>query len=273
MNDNLTPSSLLPLPRTRLPDEIADRLIAKIIAREIKPGEKLPTERDLAEALRVNRSTIREALGKLESMELIEIRHGDGVYVKDYLESGSLDVARRLLFRDGLPDLTVLQNLADLRRILLPEMARLAAENRSAEDLRQLERIALQSEAMPIAERDWRLHNIIARAGGNILFVILLNLFTRLLGRYAPLYFDREENAARSAAFHREIHQAIKDREPEKARKLALDIYVYSEQAMADLVEKIGYPEVFLAQTARVADGKASQSPSRRQSAKPRPQP
>jgi DNA-binding FadR family transcriptional regulator len=259
MNDNPTLASLFPLPRTRLHEEIVERLVGKIIVREIKPGEKLPTERILAETLRVNRSTIREALNKLESMELIEIRHGDGVYVKDYLDSGSLEVARHLLFKDGFPDLAVMRNLADLRRILVPEMARLAAANRSADDLNDLERVVFHRPEMPPAERDWRVHNIIARAGGNILFLILLNLFTSLLRRYAHLYFDREENAARSAAFHREIFKAIKNRAPEKARKLALEIYEYSERAMTDMIGQTGYPEAFLAAPANPSV--ANQSP------------
>ena len=65
-----------PIIRTKLYEEIENVLLASIIRGEITVGEKLPTERLLAKNLNVNRSTIREALSKLESLDLVEIRHG-----------------------------------------------------------------------------------------------------------------------------------------------------------------------------------------------------
>ena len=69
---------LKPLNKTKLYEEIVGQLKDKIIRREIRPGDKLPPERTLAQMLNVNRSTVRSALGKLESMDLVEIRHGEG---------------------------------------------------------------------------------------------------------------------------------------------------------------------------------------------------
>ena len=94
------------------------RSLERAIANGEPPiGEKLPTERELAENLGVNRSTVREAVGKLESLELVEIRHGSGVFVRDYLESGSLDLLRGLLFRGGLIHPPTLRSIADLPRL------------------------------------------------------------------------------------------------------------------------------------------------------------
>jgi len=100
------------------------------------------------------------------------------------------------------------------------------------DDLGELERVVFECGEMPIADRDWRVHNIITRASGNLLFVILLNSFTTMLKDYAYLYFDTPENCKRSEIFHREIFQAIKAKKPEKARKIAADVYLYAEQAM-----------------------------------------
>lgn len=221
---------LYPVSKTRLHEEIVEQLKDKIISREIKPGEKLPPERDLAESLNVNRSTVREALNKLESMELVEIKHGNGVFVKDYLKSGSLELVKQILFKDGIPDINILQNLADLRKILVPEMAYYAALRRTEEDLLDLEQVVFKSDEEPIAQKDWQAHNIIARASGNLLFVILLNSFTNLTKDYAFLYFDSDENKKRSEIFHREIYEAIKNKEPEKARKIMLDVLIFAEE-------------------------------------------
>jgi len=86
---------LKPLNKTKLYEEIVEQLKSRIINRDIAPGEKLPAERALAEMLNGNRPTVRAALGKRESMDLVEIRHEEGVYVKAYLESRSLEVVKQ----------------------------------------------------------------------------------------------------------------------------------------------------------------------------------
>lgn len=230
---------LSPLQRTKLHEEIVGQLKDKIISRELMPGHKLPPERELAETLSVNRSTVREALSKLHSMELVEIKHGDGVYVKDYLESGSLELLKQMLFRDGAPDIGIMKNLSDLRKFLVPEMACHAATNRSAADLEELESIIANPD-MPIAEKDWRVHNILARASGNILFVILLNSFTTLLKDYAHLYFDNQENCRKSEQFHKDVFKAIKKKKPDSAKKITLEVLTYAEDIMAREIAHLG---------------------------------
>jgi len=66
----------------------------------ITPSSKLPPEREMAETFSVNRATVREALRKLENLDLVEIRHGDGLYVKNYLESGNFDLIKAALNLD-----------------------------------------------------------------------------------------------------------------------------------------------------------------------------
>jgi GntR family transcriptional regulator, transcriptional repressor for pyruvate dehydrogenase complex len=227
---------LNPVNKTRLHEEIVVQLKDRIIRGDFAPGSKLPPERELAEQFNVNRTTVREALHKLESTELVEIKHGNGIYVKDFLESGNLELARDLLFPDGQVNIEVLENLLDLRYLLVPEISYSAALNRSEEDLNELERIVFESDEMPIQEKDWRVHNIIARASGNLLFVILLNSFTRLSEGPSRLYFNTEGNRRRSAEFHAEIYDAIKNRDAVRSRQIMADVLKYAEtQTLAAL--------------------------------------
>jgi GntR family transcriptional repressor for pyruvate dehydrogenase complex len=221
---------LTPLTKTRLHEDIVDQLKDRIVRGDLAPGAKLPTERELAEQLEVNRTTVREALHKLEGMGLVEVKHGTGIFVRDYLESGSLDLARHLLFRDGRLNVEVMQNLLGLRRLLVPEISFHAAKNRSDHDLRELERVVFQSASMPLEERDWRVHNLIARASGNVLFVIFLNSFTKLAQDSAQLYFDVEANRTRSVQFHAEIYDAIKRRKANEAKELMADVLEFAEE-------------------------------------------
>ncbi|HQP25281.1 MAG TPA: GntR family transcriptional regulator, partial [Smithellaceae bacterium] len=84
--------------RSRLSDEIVTIIQQQIMSGAIAPGTRLPTERDLAESFKVNRTTVREALRKLENLDLLDINHGDGVYARNYLESGSLDLIKAAIY-------------------------------------------------------------------------------------------------------------------------------------------------------------------------------
>ncbi len=72
-----------PIMRSRLHEEIVTIIQKQIMNGTILPGDKLPPEREMAETFHVNRTTVREALRKLENLELLEIRHGDGVYARN----------------------------------------------------------------------------------------------------------------------------------------------------------------------------------------------
>jgi len=220
---------LSPLTKTRLHEEIMEQLKDRIVRGGLPPGSRLQPERELADQLKVNRTTVREALHKLESMGLIEIKHGNGIFVKDFLESGSLELARHMFFLGGRVNVRVFGNLLDLRRLLLPEISYCAALNRSEKDLHELRGIIFQSDDMPLQERDWRVHNIIARASGNFLFVILLNSFTGLTRDSSKLYFAVAANRQRSMKFHREIYAAIEKGDAPRAKRIMADVLQFAE--------------------------------------------
>lgn len=226
-----TPVKLLsPLTKTRLHEDILEQLKDRILRGELVAGTKLPPERELAEQLQVNRTTVREALHKLESIGLVEIKHGNGVFVRDWLESGSLELARHVLFLDGKPNLEVLRNLLTLRRILVPEISFHAAQNRGDKDLKELHRVIHESPEMDPDEKDWRVHNLIARASGNVLFVVFLNAFTSIAQEASRAYFSSPENRERSRKFYDDIYEAIKAKKADKAQKIMAEVLDYAEE-------------------------------------------
>ncbi len=220
-----------PLTRSRLSEEIVTIIQKQIMSGAVVPGDKLPTERELAESFKVNRATVREALRKLENLELIDIRHGDGVYAKNFLESGNFDLIKASSTIDERNE-TIL-NVLEVRRITVPEMACLAAQRRTAADLAELEQVIFhQGLAMP--ERDIRVHEMIARATRNLVYTIMLNFFNRFNRQYYYLYFNSEKNLERSRKFHSDIFEAIKRRKPAEARRIMLDVLLYAEEAVKE---------------------------------------
>jgi len=218
-----------PLTRSRLHEEIVTVIQKQIMSGRITAGDKLPTERELAENFHVNRATVREALRKLENLDLLEIRHGDGLYVKNYLESGNFDLIKAAFNMDGGRD--VMMNILEARRYLVPQMAYLAAQRRTKKDLGALKRV-IDEQDMSTLEQDIQVHQVIARSTQNLLCTIGLNFFNQIFRDYGYLYFDDPKNVARSRKFHHEIYDAIKNKDAELARKIMRDVLVYAEKAV-----------------------------------------
>lgn len=224
-------TTISPLHKTRLHEGIVAQLQGKILSGEFRAGDKLPPERDLAESLNVNRSTLREAFKKLEMLDLVEIRHGDGVYVKDYLESGSLELLPALMRSGGDFDVTILKGLLDLRRLILPDVACQAALNRTDDDLAEMERV-IGDSSLSLNDRDMVLYSAIGRASRNIPFVIILNFFNNsgLVTELLTLYFADPANVTRTTRFYGEIIAAIRERKPEKSKKIMFDLLSFAEE-------------------------------------------
>ena len=150
-------------------DVVSESILALIRSGELKPGARLPSEPQLIELTGVSRSSVREAIRSLETMGLLEIRRGKGTYIRA-IETGAMADAQMLLM---LADRRVLENLVEVRVLLEPLMARLAAERATPDDVDALRR---QLEAMRDApDREaWRpphlaFHQALAEATHNII--------------------------------------------------------------------------------------------------------
>ncbi|HDP81455.1 MAG TPA: FadR family transcriptional regulator [Spirochaetes bacterium] len=219
-----------PVVKSRLHEGIVRQIQRKIIAGEFAIGQKLPPEREVAASLNVNRATLREALKKLEMQGLVEIRHGDGIYVRNYLESGNLELFRAMIYMNDVISIDLLKDILDIRKIIVPEMAEAAANRRSESELHKLEEAVAGANTPSMLERDLLVHHIIALASGNMFYTFILNFFNQLFRDYGYLYFSSAENQERSAKFHRDIFRAIKTRQGEKAKKIMRVVLEYTEQ-------------------------------------------
>ena len=230
-----------PVTRSKLSGEIENILLKGIIKGQLRIGEKLPPERELAKDLDVNRSTVRTALSKLESLDLIEIRHGDGLYVKDYLKSGNLELILAMIRLDEEQRDHIIATLLEFRTITGPDMAALAAKNRTVEHLGMLKEV-IENRELSVLEKDVEVHHIIALASMNILYLVLLNFFNKFVYDYGHLYFNDPENQKRSLKFHQDIHAAVLAGDEKKARKVMADVLAFAEDEVAQELSIIKRP-------------------------------
>lgn len=196
--------------RDTVPDQIAARLIALITERQLKAGDRLPPERELAAAMRVSRSSLREALRALAMVGVVEMRHGDGTYLTA-LETEQL--LRPVSLVLSLSD-SSLAELFEARKLVEPGLAALAAHRISDASAAELcshadATAAAVDDPEAFMWADIELHALIAKAAENAVLRRLLDSIAsmgiasrRRTGRLAAV---REQ----SARDHREIAAAI----------------------------------------------------------------
>jgi len=232
--------TLNPVSKNRLHEAIAEQIQRKILKGDLKTGDKLPTERELALELNVNRATVREALKKLEALDLLRINHGDGIYVKNYLESGNLEILKSMIYLEPVIPAVLMGHLLEIRRILVPEMCAAAALRRSEKDIAAMSGIISPETGLDISERDLRLHQAIALAGGNTVYVFVLNFFNQAFRDFGGIYFSNEENVRVSEKFHNEIVRSVADGDAFLSRALVADVLKYTEERIMEAYSGAG---------------------------------
>ncbi len=185
-----------PIPRLSVPDHVFDRLREAILSGQYQPGERLPSQRALAADLAVNMASIREALGRLEQLRLVEVRHGEATRVLDWRRCGGLDA---LVLRSG--GKKALRDLFEARRLLLVESARLAGQRRSDEQASALlglaEAVGAAGDPHEALLSDWSFMATLVEAAGNLVFQLIMNsvreLYLPQADAFAPLVADPQE--------------------------------------------------------------------------------
>jgi DNA-binding FadR family transcriptional regulator len=160
-------------------NDLADQLRDAILSGRFLPGDRLPAERELAARHSVNRTSVREALAKLEQLGLVDIRRGGGARVC-HVHEASIDVVSHLLHVDGRLDAELALQVLDVLEILVAGAARLAVERASESELiearENLRRLDAAGEDMPVrlAAVD-ALFELITRASDNLLLRMIYN--------------------------------------------------------------------------------------------------
>ncbi|OGP76132.1 MAG: hypothetical protein A2V86_02230 [Deltaproteobacteria bacterium RBG_16_49_23] len=206
--------------KRRAHQDIVKQIRALIEKGRLKRGDQLPVERELSEIFRVSRATVREAIFNLEASNLVQRRQGDGTYVIASSEEALIQPLAAALFheKDDIIDIFF------IRKIIEPEVAQLASENRTPEEIDELEEILREQEKEvksgenPI-HTDSEFHHLMARMAKNRVLERLLITLVDLLGKTREKYLQTEERKQKSLHGHYEILAAIKNGNGKAARR------------------------------------------------------
>lgn len=229
----------------RIPDAIAHQLEARILDGTLKPGERLPAERELALEFGVSRPSLREAIKRLVSRELLVSRHGGGTYVTDRLAASFSDPWQPLLEQHP----TLHEDVLEFRLLLESSAAELAAQRATDDDLQRLAqayaRLDLAYAGNNRSEQvaaDVGFHLTIAETAHNVLYAHLVGSVMRLLHEHVRRTLKEiavsPETSRELMAQHQAIAQAIGERQPEAARRAAQEHIAYVRRRLQAAAQK-----------------------------------
>ena len=196
---------------SRVYEGVVSQIHRLILDGDLKPGDKLPPERELVQRFEVGRSSIRDAIRILEVMGTVKVRQGGGTVVQDLSPQSLVSPLASMLRRRR----ALVEELMDLRRLLEPPLASRAATKRTAHDIERLEQTLIRqgekvSRGEMGASEDAEFHKGIARAGGNRVVLSVLDILMDLLAETRVEELQVEGRARRSLAGHRRILRAIR---------------------------------------------------------------
>jgi GntR family transcriptional repressor for pyruvate dehydrogenase complex len=211
----------LQITRKPLYEQVADRMQETIAANRLQPGMQLPTERELAAQLGINRTTVHQALGLLQQRGIVEMKVGSGTYVINMPNSVVADsIKRYFVFGNCTVD-----DIIRLREILEPGLAALAAEQATDADLTELGHLISRGEQLFVggdwatyAATDAAFHEALAAATHNELIVAISAALHNLMRNW--LNADgRHRLLVDSPSSHRMVYDAVAARDPQRARE------------------------------------------------------
>jgi len=232
-------TSLIPIKVQNLKDACVARLEELILSGELQIGERLPSERDFAARIGVSRPVLHEALVDLDVKGLVRIVPRRGVFVSDYRRSGSMAILSSLLaYHDSKLDPAFTQSLMDMRLLVESETARLAAQNRTDEQMAEFQALLAEEQQaaceapQPLTDLDFSFHLSIAIASGNLVYPLIINSFkgvyTSLTGEFFRKYCGTPV-VKTVQQFHVQFVEALEQKDAEGAVRTMSEMLKHGE--------------------------------------------
>ena len=170
-----------------------------ILSGELRPGDRLPTERELADEMKISKTVVHEGLRELHRLGFLHIEARKGVTVADYAQTGSLETLMAIMgYHGGLPDKKTASSILDLRYYLEAPALRQLAAHHTAGDIAALRALQQKAEeaslggTVPLAEALLRYHRGVTFLSGNTITPLLFNAFAKVNLEFWSDYVEME---------------------------------------------------------------------------------
>lgn len=239
-------SILQPIKVTSLKEEVVAYFENMILSGKMKPGQRLPPERELAEKLKVSRPIVHEGLVELQAKGLINIVPRKGNFVKDYRKEGTIAILNSLLDYQSTENLDpeIIANILEFRMDFEVIPAKLAAQKCNDDDIKVFEGIVrsefdlLSGDHDPskVAELDYKFHYSIAEASRNIIYPLLINSFRNIYITILTEFYREDSVLPKIYELHDEFVKALKNKDSDSAADIMRQILSYGAESLKKML-------------------------------------
>lgn len=213
----------------------AKQILDMVEARHLQPGDRLPSERDLADRLGMGRNAVREGIATLATLRVLETRPNSGIYLRHMATESSFETLAMLAELGVMPTTVEITETTEVRQALETLAVQLACLRRTDDDLVRLSDILQRTDLAlrandNIATLDTAFHLALAEAAHNTVLVRVLHSFYRHTAARRQAWFESRRQGNASARDHRKLFQAIEERDAQAA---AAQIQSHMDRATA----------------------------------------
>lgn len=210
--------------RKRLSDQVAEQLKWQILEGRYVPGDKLPSERVLAEELGVTRLTLREALKVTEAADFTATRHGSGTIVCDVWENATFQILAEILNAGQQLSPSHIRSLLEFRMVVFKGFAKVIATNARAEHVKKLQDIVEQERSSiddmeALISLDHEFQKQLAAASGNLIYSLLIQSVKRAYLSLSRIVYEALDDFTPIVEVHAAITRAVEARDTELVQK------------------------------------------------------
>lgn len=223
------------------------RLESMILSGELPVGEKLPSERTMAEEMKISKTAVHDGLKDLERLGFVKSIPKGGTFVTDYVETGSLDTLNEIVkYNNDKMDVQTYESILELRMVLEPLSFKKFAKRATAEDYARLQELFDAAKEIPAdsdysarwADALFQYHKFVYFKSGNNLFSLIYNTFQHISLIHFRKYCETCEDKAASRIA--QIHQHLLDRDGEAAGRILIEeIKRYSQLTGLNLYQDV----------------------------------
>jgi GntR family transcriptional repressor for pyruvate dehydrogenase complex len=210
--------------KSRISEEIIEQVRDLITSGRLRPGDRLPSERELAQRMGVGRSTVREAIRAMESMGLVRVRAGEGTFLVSLPDADDAGTIATAMLRAWESQ----HNYFEVRRVIEPDLAALAARRATPEQIARMRRL-LEEQESDLREggnglkADTAFHFLLAEASGNDVLVRIMDSLMERLHETRVTSLRVVGRPAQSLKQHRALFRAIEARDAKAAEKRMME--------------------------------------------------
>ncbi len=231
-----------PIRTSKISDEVYKQLVSLISSGRVKPGEKLPSEREMASDFGISRQSIREALYRAEIIGLVEVRQGEGSFVLSSVRE-SLKPPLLVLLEEEAGRIF---EFLEVRKLIEGWCAEKAAVEATADDLEKMEEILQKMEKLVPTDTEWEradveFHLSIAAATHNVIAIHIMEALKDSFGSFFRFrkVLTRPEKKDLLWLHHHEIYRAISQRDPSLAKRKIIYHLDFIQKKIAEEMEKM----------------------------------